>query len=373
MEKFFDSVDANLVKKRDTFIKNIESDMHYTLNQRSNTLSFDWLDEIEKACPFIDNIVRHPKVTLVKDENVVEVERAKRITVDSVKDLAKHSNYITDVDGDDIRISKILDVRNEETFNIYENRFLYTLIIDLDRFIYQKESELNDFDLIDEKTLDYESVTTNDLEKIKIELKITSSLENKFDNGKIKTLVTKQRSRIEKVKSYISSWIRSEFYKELEKAHVQPINPPVKPTNVILKNPNFQVAVKLWEYIRNYGRDIEGISKVEMESDGNKVLLSYLDDAFLTSYFVLDSISKKKREEKLKICQYAILLLSEEVYKTMSLLLDSGINISEDELLSLLAKIVKTDSSNRLVGVEDIKKKFKSEIDEYLERAQKNL
>jgi len=65
MGKFYDNIDQELIEKRDSFLKKIESDMHYTLNRKSDTLSFDWLDEIEKACPFIDNIVRHPKVTLI--------------------------------------------------------------------------------------------------------------------------------------------------------------------------------------------------------------------------------------------------------------------------------------------------------------------
>jgi len=372
MGKFFDTISQEEIEKRDLFLKRIESDMHYTLHQKSDTISFDWLDEIEKACPFIDNIIRHPKVTLVKDERVVEVERAKKITVDSIKDLAKHSNYITDVVDDDVKVSKILDVRNEETFNIYENRFLYTLVKELDSFVYDKEKELEDLDLTDEKTLEYNSSTISGMEKIDIELKVTSSKENNLDDGKLKTLVTKEQDRITRVKEYITSWLRSDVVCELDRMHAPLINPPIKPTNVILKNPNFQIAVKLWEYIRNYGLG-DGIIKKEMESDGNKALLGYLDDAFLTSYFVLDSISKRKKEEKEKMLKYAVLLLSEEVYRTMSLLLSHGISITEEELLEALAKLVQKESSNRLIGIEDIKKKFQSEIDEYLERAQKNL
>ena len=372
MGKFYDTIEDDLVEKRDTFLKKIESDMHYTLNRKSDTLSFDWLDEIEEACPFIDNIVRHPKVTLINDERTVEVERAKKITVDSIKDLARHSDYINDVVDNDVKISKILDVRKEETYDIYENRFLYTLIKDLDNFMYNKEKELEDLDLTDNKVLDYSSTTTCDNEKIDIELRISSSKTNDGDSKNLKSLVEKEKERIKRVKVYISSWIRSELVKSLEKLHVQLINPPVKPTNVILKNPNFQVAVKLWEYIRNYGRN-DGLMKKEMESEGNQSLLGYLDDAFLTSYFVLDSISKKKKEEKEKIVKYAVLLLSEEVYRTMTLLQSNGINITEDELLEALAKLVQKDSSNRLIGIDDIKKKFQSEIDEYLKKTKKGL
>lgn len=372
MGKFYDTIDQELVDKRDSFLKQIESDMHFTMSHKSSTLSFEWLEEIEKACPFIDDIVRHPKVTLVKDENVVEVGRAKKITSDSVKDLSKHSDYIDDYDGKDIKISKILDIRSEETYNIYENRFLYTLIKDLDSFIYEKEKELEDLDLADDKVLEYSSTTVSGDEKVDIELRVAAKKQTEGDIGKLKDLVEKEKYRIERVKEFIKSWNRSDVVKELDRLHTPLINPPVKPTNVILKNPNFQLAVKLWEFIRNYGRN-DSLMQKEMESEGNQALVGYLDDAFLTSYFVLDSISKRKKEEKEKILKYAILLLSEEVYRTMSLLLSNGIDITEEELLNALSKLVQKESSNRLVGIEDIKKKFQAEIDEFLERAKKNL
>lgn len=372
MGKFYDEIDQGLIDKRDLFLKEIDSDMHYTLNRKSNTLSFDWLDEIEKACPFIDNIVRHPKVALVKDELPVEVGKAKKITVDSVKDLSHHSDYITDVVDDEVEISKILDIRSDETYNIYENRFLFTLINDLDGFLYKKGKELENYDLADDKVLEYFSTTTNNEEKVNIELKVSTKKINDTETNDLANQIEKERYRITRVKENVTSWLRSDMYKALERLHTQPINPPVKPTNVILKNPNFQVAVTLWEYIRNYEMG-DGLVKKEMESEGNKALLGYLDDAFLTSYFVLDSISKRKREEKEKILKYAVLLLSEEVFRTITLLQANGIDISEEELLNALSRLVQKESSNRLVGIEDIKKKFQSEIDEYLERMRQNL
>ena len=373
MGKFYDNINQELIDKRDSFLKKIESDMHYTLNRKSDTLSFDWLDEIEKACPFIDNIVRHPKVELEKDAYVVEVGKAKKITVDSVKDLSKHTDYIEDVDKkDEVKVSKILDVRSEESYNIYENRFLYTVIKDLDKFIYDKEKKLSNLDLSDDKVLEYSSSTISNDEKIDIELRVSATKETDDNQNSLKSTIDETRERISKIKTYISSWLRSELVKALDHLHVTLVNPPVKRTNVILKNPNFQVAVKLWEYIRNYGNDDELIKK-EMESEGNQALIGYLDDAFLTSYFVLDSVSKRKKEEKEKILKYAVLLLSEEVYRTITLLQAHNIDMNEEELLSALSKLVQKESSNRLVGIEDIKKKFQSEIDEYLERTRKNL
>ena len=129
----------------------------------------------------------------------------------------------------------------------------------------------------------------------------------------------------------------------------------------------------MWEYIRNYDLNNNNNSKTDMETTGNEILKGYLDNSFLIDYFVLDSISKKKKDEKEKICKYALLLVTEQINKTISLLNHNGIKVTEEELLSVLAKQIKFENNNRLVGVEDIKKKFKSEINEYLERTQNCL
>ena len=370
------SVDKELVNKKDLFMKNISSEMHYTLDHTSDALNFDWIDEIESACPFIDIIVRNPKLTLIKEEQVTTIERAKKITVDSVKDLAKHSNYITDVDKEtgDVRPSKILDIRSEETYNIYENRFLYTMIYDLNRFVLEKEDLLKNFSLGDDKNLEYVANSKNGLEKLKIELKITSTSDDEKEKDKrLNAFLDEQKKRIKKIKESINSWLKSALIKELDKLHITMVKPPVKPTNIILKNPNFQLSVKLWEYIRNYDLNNTDTSKKDMETDGNEILRGYLDNSFLIDYFVLDSISKRRKEEKDKICKYSLLLLTEQINKTMALLQDNGYKVTEEELLSVLAKQIKFENNNRLVGVEDIKKKFKSEISEYLERAQNSL
>ncbi len=370
-KKLDKSFDKDLQNKKDKILKNIESDMHYISNNVGDSLKFDWIDVIENACPFVDNVIRVPKLTLVQDEVLVSTERAKRIMSDSIKDLAKHSNYIEqepDENGD-VTPAKILDIRSEETYNIYENRFLYTLVNDLDRFIYQKELLLKKFNLVDEKSLEYTASTTNGIEKIDIELKVsTQSIPKDKDDDKLKKFVEEQQKRIKLIREYITSWLRSEMITSLEKAHVQCVKPPLKPSNILLKNPNFQTASKLWEYIRNYDLQSNEMSKVDLESKGNATLLSFLDNSFLKDYFVLDSISKTKRDEREKICKYSIILLAEEVYRTYNLLIDNGYKISEEELLSTIAKEFKFEKNNRLVGIDDVRKKFKNEIDEYLER-----
>ena len=114
--------------------------------------------------------------------------------------------------------------------------------------------------------------------------------------------------------------------------------------------------------------------KKENDTDnGNDVLKGFLDHSFLIDYLVLDSLVPSKREQKKKMAKNAVLLLTEEIRRIVDLLLSAGIEITDEELLNMIAKEIKKDKSERLVGIDDVKKKFKNAMEEYLERAQEYL
>ena len=73
------------------------------------------------------------------------------------------------------------------------------------------------------------------------------------------------------------------------------------------------------------------------------------------------------------MAKYAILILTQEIERTISLLMSCGYKIDDEDLLGMISKELKKSKSNRLVGADDVKKKFKSAMDEYLERTQDYL
>lgn len=349
--------------------------MDYKSSYNGSVLSFDWLDEFEEACPRIDIIVRNAKVTLVQEANIEQIEKAKRITVESVKDLAKHTNYINEVDpkSGDVKPGKILDIRNEETFNIYENRFLYTLIYEMQDFVLRKEDDLKNLEISDSKILEYKGNAKSNKDRVNIEFKIVAnSLPSDEVADDLKEKIKDLKKRIKDVKVYIGSWFKSEMMRALEHAHVSYVKPPLKKTNILLKNPNFKIATKLWEYIRNYDDD-QNKSQDNLNSNGTNAMLDFLNHGFLLDYAVLDSIFVSKREQKKQLSKYAVVLLSLEMKRIIELLRSQGIKIDDEELLRMLANEVNEEKDDRLAGSDDIKKKFKKAMDEYLERAQEYL
>ena len=162
--------------------------------------------------------------------------------------------------------------------------------------------------------------------------------------------------------------------KQLEREHVKPIKPPLKKTNITLKNPNFRIAARLWDFLRMYDLEDRNSSNQNASLDDSIDLLKgFLDHSFFIDYAVLNSMNTKKRVQKKLMSEYALVILTEEVHRIVSLLISNGMKINDEELLGIIAKEIKSEKKERFAGSDDVKKKFQSAIDEYLERTQKNL
>lgn len=367
------SEDPKSKEKSQLFIKNVNSDMHYKSELSSEGSNFDWLDEIEFALTYIDNIVRSPRVILVSEQEVVKIERAKKITVESVKDLARNTFYIEKIDpkNQDVQPSKILEVHNEESYNTYENRFIYSLIDLMTKFVAKKEKLIDSLENKNKKTLEYTASTNINGEHVDVRVKLNSSLNSKYE--KDKDALKELKERIKKVKQYLSIWSKSELIKSLQKARASFVVPPIKKTNLILKNPNFQIATRLWEFLYSYDLKDHNVEDEGLDTAGTNTLKDILNDSFLTQYFVLDSISDSKKEQKEQLSKYALIMLKQQVERSISLLLNCGVKITDEQILEMVAEVIKNEKDKKTVGKNDVKKKFKSIMDEYLENTQSYL
>ena len=370
------SIDNSLRQKSNTFIERITSDMHFKSDVAGDSLSFEWVDVIEDACIYIDNIIRNPKLALITEDDIVLIEKAKKVSVASIKNLSKNTHYIEKIDAvtNDVQPSKLLIERREETYNTYENRFIYTLIEYTIRFVLKKEKSLEDFTSKSDKTLEYAASTTTGSERVNIELKIsTNELPKETDSDVMDDDVASVKNRLKAIKDYFTNWKRSEFMTSLEKARVPFVSSPIKKTNLILKKPNFQVATKLWEYIQTYDFVDKETTKEDLETTGNNLIKGILDDTFLMNYYVLDSIAATQKAQKEKLAKYAVLMIAGQVRRAIELLLQSGVEISDEEILSMISAELKSEKGKTVVSSADIKKKFQKAMDEYFEKTQDYL
>ena len=124
-------------KKINSFCDNIDSNLRVVTNSDSVDCNFEWLEIMEDTIQYLDNILRNPNRFIVNEEDIVKIELARRVTVESIKHLSKNTNLIQDYNKEtgDVRPSKILNINKEESFDTYENRFIYSLIKNMKFYI----------------------------------------------------------------------------------------------------------------------------------------------------------------------------------------------------------------------------------------------
>lgn len=212
--------------------------------------STSWIDTIEECINALDTIVRNPRKFIVIEEDIVDVSLARSISVESVKHLAQHTNLISSVKKDGTVIpSKILNTSKEESFEIYENRFIYTLLLKVRDFIDLRFESLKNA-LLESGELEVDLKSEFLLEGHKITYNMDSAANIPFDEivkPKSKTGQLTSVERLTRIKSIISDFLNSAFAKEMRSCAL--VRPPIQRTNVILKDPNFKKALLLWQFV----------------------------------------------------------------------------------------------------------------------------
>ena len=117
----FDLYQQTNSKTIDSFSNKIDSNVHVTSKYDKVECNYEWLDIMEDTIRYIDNILRNPNRFIVNEEDVVKIELARRVTVESIKHLSRNTNLIQDYNKKtgDVKPSKILNINKEERYHTY--------------------------------------------------------------------------------------------------------------------------------------------------------------------------------------------------------------------------------------------------------------
>ena len=352
-------------KKKEEFSKNVESSMRVKVDYEKTIMDTKWIEIIEDTVPYIDNIFRSPNRFIVNEEEIVKIELARKITVDSIKHLSKHTNLIQDINKQtgDVRPSKILNINKEESYDTYENRLIYTLVQNTKAFINQKKKileEAKSLEYKDEKSLEYTGKSK--IENQNVEMNFT--IKTKEDDDKTQNSENGISARIEKVEQKIRDLTSSDVYKILEKKHISLVRPPIKKTNVVLKNVNFQYAVKLWNYLQeNMDDNTENIKDTKDYMDSGD-LKSFADENFLLNYVLINSLNKDEENQEEKIELVKNKLLDNMLEKLM----DLDNTLTEEEIRDMIGKKFNLIKYKKMASMQEIQEIFAKHIENYLEK-----
>ena len=251
--------------KVSSFVGATSSDITIKKNIDAKVSDTSWIDMVEECIPYLDNIIRNPRRFIVQEENIVPIEKAKVVTEESIRHLAQHTSLIQEVQDDGTVIPlKLLNVYREETVDLYENRFIKSLVDNLYMFVTNKleESDQKSYAKIDNEVT-YKGLMKKKNEIVEVNLQLTSKKETDVDASKDGHSLDE---RIEHIKDIVSAFKNSTFIKSLKES--SPVRSPIRKTNVILKEPNFIKALELWEYLEK--NNIKPITKFEKRNEISK-------------------------------------------------------------------------------------------------------
>ncbi len=307
-----------------------------------------WVDAIESCIIPLDTIIRNPRKFIVQEEEIVAIERARKITAESVRHLAQHTNLIARVEDDTVTPHHILNVFREESFEIYENRFIFTLVKQLEWFIQERYNAL--VNLAGDENMSsvkMESTVKKGNELITFKMEIATQYSGASDDGgKEKSAI----DRIIKIKTIIDEFAHSSFMREMR--NCTPVRPPIMRTNVILKDPNFRSCLALWQFIQSYN-DV-GYEITVKESD-DMVSDDYRDDLYgmmASNYMLLkkNTVPEKDFRGKLKKRK-----LKPKFIKRLAEELVLNYDMDEAEIRKIFIDEMKLANKKKTAGEEKIK------------------
>lgn len=230
----------------------------------------NFLDVVIGAYPSLLKICRDPKKTLAYMQEVVAMEKAKKVDSESIRHLASHTQYIRDInEQNEVIPSKILSTYAEDNIGIYENRFIKSLI---NRVIVFLDTRL---ELMDENL---ESISADEIRyknniklshrKIDLEMNIKISNEILDETQKARELFDKTKNALDKYRALKGTGL----YQAVAK--FKDVVPPIMKTNIILHNPDFKIAYNLWLYIDHTTEVGYNVQSDEKTNDDDDVILN---------------------------------------------------------------------------------------------------
>lgn len=217
-------------------------------------IDMDWVIAIEETLPYIQKAIDEQRRFIKQAENVVRIKKAK----------------------------KILTVEREESFAIYENRVLLTLIHKALMFVDDKYSKMKDV-----PNDSYNNITMNrhlELNQQKLDFSVNyvkenhESLAEDLDVEDIESL--SDFDRIRRIRQGLNECLATPLMKEIAKE--PQVKPPLTQTNLLKENPNFKKAVELWSFLDTYKK--QGFELVSEEYNG-KMTDENKEDVYLAMEF----------------------------------------------------------------------------------------
>lgn len=347
--------------------------------ERLESKKFDgkFVDELEKGFNAIDQIIANPRTFIKESPELVEAGLAKKINAQSITHLASHTQFVHSVDEKgNVTPEKILTIHAEIDMQIYENRFVMTLIKKCSLFIEKRFNFIKDHgETLDSDLLLIKSVSDIDGAKYEIDSRIKVSTPSKDGGNKEKNEDVLQR--LASLRERCAYYMRSPFMAEMQGA--KDVANPIHMTNLIVKNPHYHAAYELWKFVDAYTELGVSYNVQETEQDFSQpyfeeiLALVMADILTLRSNRVKNKVINPKKSKDRVVNPKVVFNLEDETYYDGKFLYDQFPSYKKKRY-SPMALTPEEAKEQRLALEENLREERykKTLVDEDIEK-QKNI
>ena len=281
-------------------IAHAENEIQFSNRRMEKWIDRVWVDNIEGALPALQKIVAMPRNVIKEDELIVNVANAKKAGPDVVVHLAQHASLVEKFDErtGDVRPSKLMQKYREDSIGIYENRLVYTALEKAHHFVKLRHdaifSEMSDeFGAKLRMTSEMDSATEHVHLDMYMHIRdIDSTLDT--DGKHINVF-----DRISRLYRILTMYMNTEFAKELAK--LPRVKGTITKTNVLKKNPNYKVIVKLSEFLNEYDDVGYAVKVIEQNPVVTEEFQQNLFHNVLFNYLVLKGYLEREQDRRMPV------------------------------------------------------------------------
>lgn len=246
-----------------------------------------WLTIIEESLDAINTIIEKPRRFITTKEEVVPVSLAKKISAESVRHLSQNTQFIASNENGDIQPTRILNTTTEETYDLYENRFIYHLIQRLVTFI-DKRTDVIFWSTGDETENSLHMDCTVDDAYEQIQYRVDMTIKNKKDMLENDSDHMDVFMRIDRVRRLVLGLKQSAFCQIM--AGCAMVRSPIQRTNLMMKDPNYRTCYKLWQFLESYDEVGYSIEAQDSTLEFDEEYLLQMHTNFITNYAIFKSL-----------------------------------------------------------------------------------
>ena len=232
-------------------IQKAENEFQFSNRRCEKVIDPKWVDAIDEALTGFQNIISNPRNVIKEEELVVNVAYAKKGGSDVVRHLAQHGNLVSSYDYDthEVKPNKLMQKLRDDSADLYENRFVYTVLESAHQFVRIRYEAL--FDAMgDEFGAKLKMQSDLDCASETIHFDMFMHIKEKESVLEIDEKSGDMLASVARLYRVLTMFMATPFAQQM--ARLPRVKGTIVKTNVLKKNTDYKAINKLWEFLKQY-------------------------------------------------------------------------------------------------------------------------